>query len=218
MRIVKGVSMITFHGVTKDYDGPLPQPLIWPSKMGVPSDWLATWSLGGKSTTISRVITSFQLAPTVRIPIANGLRSKRRSVAAIRRIFLASHSHGILELVTPSYVDKSLQLIVISCWEPIFDFIHQEVRLNPFQACGMRQKVLLRSALIRSRYLVWMRWEALFYDLKQMMCQHAWSQRKTVISPTALKWPNNPVIRSLFRAISFSMWTIEGQHPEQPGR
>ena len=75
MKIAQGVSMITFHGVTKDYDGHIALNHLDLTIEDGQIVGLIGHNGAGKSTTI-------------RTFIAIGLRSKRRSVTwRIRRIF-----------------------------------------------------------------------------------------------------------------------------------
>ena len=192
----KGVSMITFHGVTKITMGTLPSTTwIWPSKMGKLSDWLATTEPVSPQPSRAWSVSSPQalgrLKWTVRTSIAIGFAIKKKIgyVADSAGSFLASHSQWILGVGCDLlwYESEGLWSTLGGASSDLWFSEPPMKWLNPFT--GMRQKVFVIAALL-SDPDIWVLDEPMTgldpqasCDLKQMMRQHA-DRGKTVIFST----------------------------------
>lgn len=189
--------MITFHGVTKDYDGHIALNHLDLTIEDGQIVGLIGHNGAGKSTTIKSLVSV--ITPTTGSIEVDGqdlyshrlaIKKKIGYVADSPDLFLRLTANEFWELVATSYdmsqkdCDQRLEELLT-----IFDFQSHRYEVIESFSHGMRQKVFVIAALL-SDPDIWVLDEPMTgldpqasYDLKQMMRQHA-DRGKTVIFST----------------------------------
>lgn len=234
MKIAQGVSMITFHGVTKDYDGHIALNHLDLTIEDGQIVGLIGHNGAGKSTTIKSLVSV--ITPTTGSIEVDGqdlyshrlaVKKKIGYVADSPDLFLRLTANEFWELVATSYdmsqkdCDQRLEELL-----SIFDFKSHRYEVIESFSHGMRQKVFVIAALL-SDPDIWVLDEPMTgldpqasYDLKQMMRQHA-DRGKTVIFSTHVLEVAEQLcdkIAILKKGNLIFYGTIEelkSQHPEQ---